>query len=167
MKVKVIKAGLKSYWYADKVGQTFEVTPFDGTYWGYKLVSNESHGSYFDKYDVELINEEKKMKREDKINLEMTLQGVAWLYAITARANGTIGYDIYKNLKSMVDPDGKAYNKYLGGKFNLIDYRSVQEEFEAAIFDRKSPAQIELEALQTKINELQSQAEKLQGLINK
>lgn len=168
MKVKVIKATLASYWYANRIGEVFEVETCtaDQEKFTYKEVNREVN-RYFDKDDVEIINEEKAMKREDKVSVEMTLQEAAWLYAITARANGTVGYGIYKIFKSLVDPDGKAYNKCVADKFDLIDYRVVQKEFEAAIFDKKSPAQIELEGLQMKISELQDQAAKLQGLISK
>ena len=166
MKVKVIKAGLKSYWYADLIGKTFEVEPFKDESWGFKLVSDWFQGSYFAKDDVEIINEEKVMKREDKINLEMTLKEAARIYAVLGRTNGDIRTDLYSKLKEMFDRDGKAYEITVDS-LNVVHYYTIQKEFEEAIFDQKSPAQIELEALQTKINELQTQAAKLQGLINK
>jgi hypothetical protein len=125
-------------------------------------------GSYFlPNVYFEIIEEKKQMKREDKINIEMTLQDAAWLYAISARANGTVGYSLYKTLKSFVDPDGVAYNKFIADKFNLIDYRAVQEGFEAEIFGRKSAEQEQLDILMQQITDLQQQAEKLQGIIGK
>ena len=166
MKVKVLKASLSTYWYADHVGEVFEVKD---TGYSYYLVTKhpEYKGWGLVKTDVEIINEEKAMKREDKVNIEMTLQEAAWLYAISAKANGTVGYDVYKNLKGLVDPEGTAYNECLVGKFDLIDYKSVQSKFEAAIFDCKTPEQIELDKLMSQISELTTQAEKLQALVNK
>jgi len=107
------------------------------------------------------------MKREDKINIEMTLQDAAWLYAISARSNGTVGYNLYKTLKSFVDPDGVAYGKFIADKISLIDYRAVQDGFEAEIFDRKSAEQKQLDILMQQITDLQKQAEKLQGIVGK
>lgn len=111
--------------------------------------------------------EEKAMKREDKVNIEITLQEAAWLYAISAKANGTVGWYVYKTLKDFVDPKCEAYVKCINGKFDLIDYRSVQPEFEAAIFDRKSPEQLQLAEVMSKISDLQAEAVKLQALVNK
>lgn len=167
MKVKVIKAGLGSYWYADKLGEVFEVVVNNNGSWDYKEVGSPGVNRYFDKDDVEIIQEDKTMKREDKINVELTLQDVAWLYALAARANGSVGYGIYKTLKSIIDPDGTAYNKYIAGKLDLIDYRAVQEGFEAEIFGRKSPEQKQLDILMKQITDLQKQAEKLQGIVGK
>ena len=172
MKVKVIKASFASYWYADRIGQEYDVVE---SHLGghekleYKVVGSELVGTkYFDKDDVEIINEGKKaMKREDKVNVEITLQEAACLYAITAKANGTDGYNVYKTLKSLVDPEGKAYNECIAGKFDLIDYKSVEREFVAAIFDRKSPEQVELDKLMSQIQDLQAQAQKLQQVVNK
>lgn len=167
MKVKVIKANLSSYWYADKVGEVFEVIENKNGSWDFQEANNREVKRYFDKGDVEIIEEKKQIKREDKINIEMTLQDAAWLYAISARANGTVGYSLYKTLKSFVDPDGVAYNKFIADKFNLIDYRAVQEAFEAEIFGRKSAEQKQLDILMQQITDLQAQAEKLQDVIGK
>lgn len=171
MKVKVIKASLSSYWYADRIGQEYDVVEIQlGGHekLEYKVVGSELVGTkYFDKDDVEIIEEEKAMKREDRVNVEITLHEAAWLYAITAKANGTVGYNVYKTLKSLVDPEGEAYDECIAGKFDLIDYKSIKREFEAAIFDRKSPEQVELDKLMSQISDLQKQAEKLQEVIAK
>jgi hypothetical protein len=169
MKVKVIKATLNSYWYSNLIGQEFEVEPYENEICPQFIyqADTEYGKKHFHKDDVEIINEEKIMKREDKASIEITLQEATSLYALTSRANGNVGCSLYKTLKSLVDVDGGAYNKCLAGKFDLIDYRSIQEEFEATIFDRRTAEQIQLEVLQEKIADLTREAEKLQGLISK
>lgn len=168
MKVKVIKANLPSYWYANNLHKIYDVEEvrLDNHKFEYKVIGSELGGTkYFDKDDVEIINEEKQMKREDKISLEMTLQEAARIYAILGRTNGDINTTLYSKLRNMLDKDGKAY-KITEGQIGIVGYYTIQKELEAAIFDQKTPAQIELEALQTKISELQVQATKLQELIN-
>jgi len=57
MKVKVIKAGLSSYWYADKLGEVFEAVVNNNGSWDYKEVGSPGVNRYFDKDDVEIIYE--------------------------------------------------------------------------------------------------------------
>jgi len=177
MKVKVIKAGLKSYWYADKVGQTFEVTPFDGTYWGYKLVSNESHGSYFDKYDVEIINEEKIMKKSDlKSGMHVELRNGHTYMVLTDGYYGgfclvligAIGWanDAWnEDMTCRESKDLDIMKVHTPPIYNVMEISNQRK----LVWERveQTPEQKQLQQMLTKISELQTQAEKLQGLINK
>ena len=63
MKVKVIKAGLSSYWYAGKVGEVFEVIENKNGSWDFQEANDREVKRYFDKDDVEVIKEEKAMKK--------------------------------------------------------------------------------------------------------
>lgn len=68
MKVRAIKANLNSYWYADNIGKVYDVEEVQSTNhnFKYKVIGSELGGTkYFDKNDVEIINEEKAMKRAD------------------------------------------------------------------------------------------------------
>lgn len=133
-----------------------------------KVIGSELGGTkYFDKDDVEIINKEKAVKRSDKVNVEVTLQEAAQIYVLLGKVNGTVGFNAYKTFKDLVDPKGEAWNKCIAGKFESIHYLGVQKEFEAAIFDRKTPEQQELDELMSQISDLQKQAEVLQGMIGK
>jgi len=54
MKVKVIKSGLPTYWYADRIGEVFEVQEYYG---GYSVLSLVGHT--ISKEDVEIMKEVK------------------------------------------------------------------------------------------------------------
>lgn len=56
MRVKIIKASIKSYWYADKIGQEFEVEPYNS---GYKTIFPIFSGlkGAIDYCDCEIVNE--------------------------------------------------------------------------------------------------------------
>ncbi len=54
MKIKVIKASHFGLWYADKIGEIFEVRE---SVYGYILISNSDFS--FDESDCEIVQEEK------------------------------------------------------------------------------------------------------------
>lgn len=105
------------------------------------------------------------MKREDKVNIEITLQEAAWLYALTSQSNGVHTLNLFKTFMMLVDPEGKAYDKHIRDNLKLVNYIHVQKEFESAIFDRKTPEQLQLAEVMSKISDLQAEAAKLQELI--
>lgn len=107
MKVKVIKAGLSSYWYADRVGQVFEVDPYTNQYqpqFGYKVLES-SDGSCFNKDDVEII-EEKTMKKCDLKTGDLIVlsgtSGVVRVYKDTEQGDIIAG-DTWYPLKDYTD----------------------------------------------------------------
>lgn len=61
MKVKVLKAHLSTYWYANKVGEVYEVLSAHPEF-GFKVIEDcENHGDYLSSADVRIIKEEKQM----------------------------------------------------------------------------------------------------------
>ena len=73
MKVKVIKANLGSYWYADNIGKVYDVEEIElaNHKFEYKVIGSELGGTkYFDKDDVEIINEGKEVKTFTKADLK-------------------------------------------------------------------------------------------------
>ncbi len=184
MKVKVIKAGLKSYWYADKVGDTFEVESHkegNGT-WNYKLISENLWGSYFDKDDVELIIEEKTVFdiKKDKwfiytptheisklVQNWLFDQGFVWQHHEDTSVRYTSS--LYIKLSpyatgafchtDSIDP------KYDTSKEIKLTFKTVVDSVEFP--ELKTEEQKQLDILMQQITDLQDQATKLQGLINK
>lgn len=169
MKVKVIKAGLKSYWYADKIGETFKVRGHDGGELVYDFQDIRT-GHFFDKNDVEIINEGKVMKSTDKITLEFTGKQLAKIYALSGKSNGPDECCVFATLKQMFDPRQEKYAEMLSviQRADILNYSDYGRQWEEFLFRaEQTPEQKQLAEVMTKISELQKQAEKLQGLINK
>lgn len=57
MKIKLIKSARESYWYSNLIGQIFEVKECAEMKFSYKLVSKDSTSKYFDKDDVQVLQD--------------------------------------------------------------------------------------------------------------
>lgn len=61
MKVKIVKASQPSYWYANRIGETFEVEDISG-YRSYTVINNPKFTNHcIDKCDCEIISETVKI----------------------------------------------------------------------------------------------------------
>lgn len=192
MKVKVIKAGLNSYWYADKIGQVFDAIPYESGGWSHKLVSDESWGSYFDKDDVEIINEERSMKKSDlKTGMRVTLRDGTTRMVMVGVQHGWCPREGTDAEDFLVNPVQGTWqwdrlSRYTEdmkcGTLNSTDWDIMIVEIPKHPFDifyhndgfeeiwqrvDKTPEQVELDKLMSQISELQKQAEKLQEVVNK
>ena len=180
MKVKVNKAGLSSYWYADKIGKVYDVEEIQlGNHkFEYKVIGSELGGTkYFDKDDVELISEEKEMQ----FTKDMLRTGMRVIYN-----NGQVAI-VLKDINVLISKDGFCLLNHLDSdmcydhQHNQWSVKAVHEGYTAnsdvlnfsdlgkLLWKREvqTPEQKQLQEVMTKISELQSQAEKLQELINK
>jgi hypothetical protein len=183
VKVKVIKAGLSSYWYADRIGQEYDVVEIkldNHSKLEYKVIGSELGGTkYFDKDDVEIIKEEKTMKKSD-LKSGMRVLTHSQRLGIVLKDIGVLAWigGGYTNLTSY-----REDLKYLGPSemYSGMDIHIVFEGFTqdsdvlnfnetgVLLWDRreKTPEQIQLDIVIEKIAELQTQASELQNLVNK
>lgn len=174
MKVKVVKAALHTYWYADKIGQVFEVAPCGENNFQYKLVSEELWGSYFDSNDVELINEEEVMKKNDlKTGMRVVTQD-GWSGIYLCLENRTI----IVSENDYLDVDGIDDKLLCQGvdSCNIVEIyaqpKTLSKMLDPSVRgdlvwkrQEKSEEQIQLEKITAQIDELKSQADKLQSLM--
>lgn len=185
MKVKVIKANLESYWYAANIGKIYDVEEVKAEKhkFEYKVVGSELVGTkYFDKDDVEIINEEKvmfDMKKEKwfirtptpeisaKVQMWLFDQGFVWQHLKDTAVHITES----KFLKlSPFEDDAFCHTdsidpKYDNSKEIKLTFKTVVDSVEYP--ETKSAEQIQLDVLQEKIAELTREAEKLQKLVQK
>lgn len=183
MKVKVIKASGPLYWYKDKIGQEFEVAPFvpDKQY-GYRLVSNEQHGSYFNKDDVEIIKENVHMfdLKKDKwfirtptpeiskaVQEWLFEQGLVWQHFKDKEIHCT--ESLFLKLSPFED-DAFCYvssidPKYDNSKEVKLTFKTIVDSVEYP--ETITPEQQQLAQVMQKLDQLRSEAEQLQAIINK
>lgn len=182
----MIKAGLPSYWYADKIWEVFEVeqlTLSNHEKFTYKVVNSESQGClYFDHTDIEIINEEKQMfdlKKEkwfiytptqesSRIAQEwLFAQGLVWQHHRDTKVRYT--ESLYLKLSPFTAGafchTDSIDLKYDQSKEVKLTIKTIVDSVEYPKIE--TPEQKQLQEVMTKISELQAQAEKLQGLIYK
>lgn len=173
MKVKVIKANMYTYWYADKIGQVFDVRES-----AYNYVCNDTEHA-FDKDDVEVI-EESKMNTFTKSNLKtgmriLTESGTEYMVFLdAAHSYGLGGKDC---VVSIVKGDTTWNPLHYIDDSEIIEVKQAAHPFDflwdwegyETIWKReeKTPEQIQLDKVMDQIAELQKQAQELQELINK
>lgn len=182
MKVKVIKAGLSSYWYADKVGEVFEAVENTNGSWDFKEVGGPGVSRYFDKDDVEIINESVTMFdiKKDKwfiytptheiskmVQNWLFDQGFVWQH----HEDTSVRYTSSLYLKLSPFTTGAFCHtdsidlKYDTSKEIKLTFKTVIDSVEFP--ELKSEEQKQLDILLQQIQELQQQAEKLQGVVGK
>lgn len=186
MKVKVIKAGLSSYWYANRIGQEYDVVEIkldNHSKLEYKVIGSELVGTkYFDKDDVEIINEEKTMfdiKKDSWFIYTPTHeisklvqnwlfdQGFVWQHHEDTSVRYTSS--LYLKLSpyttgafchtDSIDP------KYDTSKEIKLTFKAVVDSVEFP--ELKTEEQKQLDILMQQITDLQAQAEKLQAIVGK
>lgn len=109
------------------------------------------------------------IKLEDKITIEMTGRDAARLYAVLGRVNGPYS-DLWADVKDLFEPVGKQdkYDKFFRTpktREEMLNYNSYFKDWENLLF--KSDAEIELEALEIKMNDLQKQIDRVKLTITK
>lgn len=178
MKVKVIGATLGSYWYADKLGQVFDVVDYSNPNqptFAYH-VKDCKEGNLFNKNDVEIINEEKVMKKSDLRTGMRVVHGkhprqegyaivVCDLDKIFFKSGGWNSLQTYND-----DLTGSCSSWDITEVYDVPDYSVLNFEVAGELLWRretKSAEQIQLDVLQEKIVELTREAEKLQKLVQK
>lgn len=186
MKVKVIKANLSSYWYADRIGQEYDVVEIqldNRNKFEYKVIGSELVGTkYFDKDDVEGIKEDRTMFdiKKDKwfiytptpeiskvVQRWLFAQGFVWQHFKDAEIHCTDSR--YLKLSPSED-DAFCHTDTIDPKYDKskeikLTFKTIVDSVEYP--ETQTPEQKQLQEVMTKISELQEQAEKLQGLINK
>lgn len=190
MKVKVIKANLLSYWYADKIGEVFDVVDYSNINqptFAYH-VKDCKEGKLFNKDDVEIINEENQMfdmKKEKwfiRTPDEATYNDVyAWLqeqgfhFGWTGYAHegweegmqviGSWPYDCENEDRLRIgNVKSSNYFSDLRHKEIKLTFKTIVDSVEYP--ETKSAEQIQLEVLQEKIAELNAEATKLSKIIS-
>lgn len=181
MKVKVIKAGLGSYWYADKLGEVFEVVVNNNGSWDYKEVGSPGVNRYFDKDDVEIIKEVPMFDiKKDKwfiytptheisklVQNWLFDQGFVWQH----HEDTSIRYTSSLYLKLSPYTTGAFCHtdsidlKHDTAKEIKLTFKTVVDFVEFP--ETKSEEQKQLDILMQQITDLQKQAEKLQGVVGK
>lgn len=183
MKVKVVGARSDNYWYADKIGETFDVidlkdTGYDSIAPGFRFKVIESRSArYIAERDCIFIltYKEKAMKKSD------LKTGMRVVHGNHPRA--TEPCIVVNDLNKILFKDGgyniiNSYNEDLkdGGVWDITEIYAVPER-DILNFDvkgdllwkreEKTPEQIQLDKVMNQIIELQKQAQQLQELINK
>lgn len=178
MKVKVIKSSGAGYWYAGKAGQVFDAEPFDSTIWDFKLIDNQNPGvsRYFDKDDVEIIQEEKTMKKGDLKTGMRVVTADGW-FGICLNLEGKnviVSEKDYLFIDTMTDD--MTYKDASG--CNVVEVYGLPKSYLHMINpnvkgdllwkrDQKTEEQKQLDILLEQITDLQKQAEKLQSIVGK
>lgn len=168
MKVKIVSALLKSFWYSRMIGKVFEVEDGSPNGTDYFVINDPQYqGNGLVKTDVEIIKEKKQMKATDKITLELTGKQLAKIYAVMGKTNGSFQNCIWDKAKEILDPHLEIYDKIVGGKGKLevMDYCSYEDAWLKALFEEKSEAQLQLEKLQDQIAQLTKEADTLKGML--
>lgn len=183
MKVKVVRARSDNYWYADKIGETFDVidlkdTGYDSIAPGFRFKVIESRSArYIAERDCVFIltYKEKAMKKSDLKTGMRVVHG--------RHPRRTEAAIVVSDLGKIMFKDG-SYN-YLHsyyGDLKCSDVWDITEVYAAPARDvlnfdvkgdllwkreEKTPEQIQLDKVMNQITELQKQASQLQELINK
>lgn len=182
MKVKVIKANLDSYWYADNIGKVYDVEEVqlsNHSNLEYKVIGSELGGTkYFDKDDVEIINEESVMKRSD------LRTGMRVIHGNHPRHSDTV-FIVINDLGKVFGSNDTGFNyiasytQSLEMSGGIWDVTEVYDCPKANILDfnikgdllwkrnTQTPEQKQLQEVMDKISDLQKQAEILQGMVGK
>lgn len=180
MKVKVIKANLSSYWYADRIGKVYDVEEVQlaNHKFEYKVIGSELVGTkYFDKDDVEIIDEEKFMKKSDlKSGMHVELRNGHTYMVLTDGYYGgfclvlvgAVGWanDVWNEDMTCRESNGLDIMKvHTTPIYNVMEISNQRK----LVWERveQTPEQKQLQEVMTKISELQDQANKLQELVNK
>ena len=183
MKVKVIKANLSSYWYADNVGKVYDVeeVQLGSDKFEYKVIGSELGGTkYFDKDDVEIINEENEVKTFTKADLRTGMRVVHGKHPRHTQLDAIV----VRDLGQVLFKDGgynylDSYDNNLGQQGSVWDITEVYDVPMRGVLDfnvkgdllwkleKQTPEQKQLQVVMTKISELQAHAKNLQELINK
>lgn len=184
MKVKVIKATRQTYWYANRLGQEFEVEPSletNNPHFIYKTIFDD-RTMYFNKNDVEIIQENVQMfdlKKEkwfirtptpeiSKLVQEWLFeQGLVWQYHKDAIVRNT-EYEYL--MKSPFDYNAFCFTGcidlgYDSPKEIKLPFKTIvgSVEFPETI----TPEQQQLAQVMEKLDQLKNEAEQLQAIINK
>lgn len=195
MKVKVIKANLPTYWYAERVGEVFEVVDVSSNTLcpelGFVFKStDEQTQRYFDLDDVEIVKEEKQMfdmKKEkwfirtptdevcQAVQLWLFGQGFEWqqygkqvMFLNDEHTCAIHNHHDYKEQTIWRNPN----NEWEIEELVKSNYKEIKLTFKTIVDsveypETKSAEQLQLEVLQGKIAELNREAEKLQKLVQK
>jgi hypothetical protein len=182
MKVKVIKATFASYWYADKVGEVFEAVENTNGSWDYKEVGSPGVNRYFDKGDVEIINQDVAVFdiKKDRwfictptheisrlVQNWLFDQGFVWQH----HEDASVRYTSSLYLKLSPYKRGAFCHtdsidlKHDTAKEIKLTFKTVIDSVEFP--EIESEEQKQLDILVQKIADLQKQAEKLQGIVGK
>jgi hypothetical protein len=188
MKIKVIKANLGSYWYANNIGKIYDVEEVklnDNSNLEYKVIGSELSGTkYFDKDDVEIINEGKQMKKSDLKSGMKVITRCGKEYIVIA--GGTSSYtNTDKEGLWFVNPNKESCSWFSGkemsenmiyqGSWDIIQVLVPNHPYDVFYYadgfttiwlrQEKSQAQIQLESIQEKIAQLTKEAETLKGML--
>lgn len=176
MKVKVIKASLYTYWYADRIGEIFDVRESD-----YNYVCNDQYEHAFNKDDVEIIEDNSVFDiKKDKwfiytptheiSNLVQNWlfdQGFVWQH----HEDTSVRYTSSLYLKLSPHATGAFCHtdsidlKYDTSKEIKLTFKKVVDSVEFP--ELKTEEQKQLDILLAQISQLQAQAEKLQAIVGK
>lgn len=186
MKVKVIKAKCASYWYANKIGEVFEVVdvPSNSLNPGFVFKStDEQTQRYFDLDDVEIVKEEKQMKKSDLRTGDLIVTtdngGAVRVYLGTANGDIVAGCTWFP-LKEYSDEHlfgwsapsayGSSFLEVWRPKSNKDFCDAQPNKYSHELIwkkEQRTPEQKQLQEVMKKISELQDEAEKLQKLVQK
>lgn len=184
MKVKVIKANLDSYWYADNIGKVYDVEEVqlnNHSNLEYKVIGSELGGTkYFDKDDVEILKQNSMFDmKKDRWFIrtptpEISAAVQEWLFEKGFGWQSDRGQVV-----QYTDTNYLMLSPYEDGRFchtSCIDARLKEKEIKVTIKpavdsvyypEIETPEQKQLEEVMDKISDLQKQAEILQGMIGK
>ena len=116
MQIKIVKASKNTYWYADKIGEVFDVSGSDNTDWS---VDVEGADWLVSKEDAEIVNE-----NNDKLGL---------LESYLSFSNGciTIYWDIFeKKIKyQILIDDSDVELEDIKDVYKILEAQSVIERY--------------------------------------
>lgn len=176
MKVKVIKASLSSYWYAEEIGKIYdaEEVKLENHKFKYKVVDSEFGGTkHFYEDDVEIINEENDMKKSDlKSGMQVeTRNGIRYLVLLDSIEGDfvLVGEGHWSSASYDEDMLSNRYNDhdimtvYRPPIFQALNLDTKHE----IIWERKEQTEqeIQLGIVMQQIQQLQKEAEKLQQVV--
>lgn len=107
------------------------------------------------------------MKKEDIIEISMEAREALRVYALLCKANGGSRLGLFRELKAMFDPDFRLYKLNIDSSLPYVDYNLIRRELEAAVFNKKTESELQLEQVMSKLSELQLEAQRLQEIVAK
>jgi hypothetical protein len=180
MKVRVLKASLPTYWYADRIGEVFDVIELnDLNQPNFRFKLKGEFGDYFNKIDVEIIKEEKQMT----FTKDMLKTGMRVIHGKHPRHADSYAIVVNDLDKIVFNNSGwnsisGSYKEDLGGWSASWDITEVYEAPDSGILDfslagkliwqhnkPKTSEQLQLDKVMSQIEQLQQEANTLKGLI--
>lgn len=109
------------------------------------------------------------MKKSDLLTFNITAKEALRVYAVMGKTNGDVDINFFRTLQLIFDPNGDIYSTVIRKSSHIVsnNYYMIQDQLEALVFESKTESEKQLDAVMTKLAELQKEAEQLQETIKK